>query len=416
MSSSSKDSNPPSGDDDKYSGLTHNQPWPQIDPSLQDTFERKYCEDGATIHFDKIPKLPFWASWLGISERLRAVVVLSKVANYSTGTKRPLTAPEVDAVSEHAARFIYLFSWSQPVWLGCSIAASWAGRRAFRFPFYRPKMIRFDPYAFPFKDAPLLIGTSAATSWHALRFAAYGCVSWLPTAMVFGSISETSFQTHVVRDPRLAQSVQEMNRGRQSQMRRVLSAKNPQPTGHGSYQDSPTPQNYGNADDATQSNRSSESSSATTQVRSTSTQPAPRRMQENVPPSARSRYDDDDLDLFDNDDASPVAPSARSSGPGQGPPSSPGSSWERLRQQAKSSASDWERGDSSGQEHGWGQLRQDKTRNPTDSTPKTDSYSYSSDDEKREGRNYEKEQAQKEFDALLEAERRGDSSSRSWRK
>ncbi|KAI0105236.1 hypothetical protein GGR51DRAFT_195563 [Nemania sp. FL0031] len=409
---------------------THHPPWPYTsDPFLQGRFERKFIADGGTINFDTLPRLQ---PWFAGGDKFRVVSVLARVGSCSSEAKRPLTSTEAHAVGEHAAYSLRRFAWSEPVSIGIALAVSLAGRRTFKFPIYQPKMIKFYPYSFPTRKWSLLKGRRAVSTWHIIRFVSYLTLTTFPTVVVFGSIADSSFRAHIVRDSRLAGMADDIRQNVQRkriehQMQHRAGARVPPQTGPSSYQDSPTPQNYGSSDRATQSSYSFERPTTATEAhqstqpnwpQNTSTQPASRRMQENVRPS-ESRHEDDAFDPFDDDDASPVAPSARRPGMGQGSTSPTSSSWDRIREQAKSGASNWERGDSSGQEKGWAQLRQDKTRNPKDSTPKTDSYSYSGDDEDRERRNYERQQAQNEFDALVEAERRGDgnsSNSRGWRK
>ncbi|KAJ2969222.1 hypothetical protein NUW58_g10038 [Xylaria curta] len=396
---------------------THNRPWPDVDPFAQGRFERKFLAEGETINFDSLPNLPFFASWFGISERFRTLSVLTHVSNHSSAVQRPLTGAEASAISEMAVHSVRWLAWTNPVSLGLAIAAAAAGRRTFKFPFYKPKMQKFDPNSFPSKMLPILKGPHAAYMWHVTRAFAYMSLVWIPTAIFFKSAASTSFQAHALRDPRLASFIEEARRNAQRQQSRAITgmpyprgtvppSQDSQHTSDGAHQDNPRSEEYGSTGHAAQPSTTSPTTYPSWS-RNPSAQPAPHRTQ------------DDDSDLFDNDDASPVAPSARASG-GQGPSSSSGSSWDRLRQQARSGSLNWERGDSSGQEQGWAQLRQDKTRNTRDSTPKTDSYSYSSDDEEREKRSYEREQAQKEFDALLEAERRGgggnSGSGRSWPK
>ncbi|KAI0453776.1 hypothetical protein F5B21DRAFT_273746 [Xylaria acuta] len=421
---------------------THNRPWPWVNSFHQGRFERKFLVDGDTIDFDRVPTLQFWAWWFGVSDSFRVLSVLKRVASHSTGAQRPLTGVEATAIGEHTANSIRKFSWAQPLSWGFAAAATYAGRRTFKFPFYQPKMQTFNALYFPMKRMPLVRGPAAAFTWQVVRLCAYLPICWVPTAIIFSSVSDSSFGAHAMRDTRLAPLIEEIRRnarrGAQQQLRRRAgtpnpagtgSAQNTQQTDDGAYQGGQTPQEYGDPNYTTESNTAFGRPSSATEspqtahpswARSTSTQPAPYRTQENTSPGLGSRREDDDSDLFDDDDASPVAPSARSR---EVPSSSSGSSWDRIRQQARSGSPNWEKGDSSGQEQGWAQLRQDKTRNPSDSNPKTDSYSYSNDDEEREKRNYEKEQAQKEFDALLEAERRGDgsssssgSSSRGWRR
>ncbi|KAI0548005.1 hypothetical protein F4679DRAFT_336606 [Xylaria curta] len=415
---------------------THNRPWPLIDSFLQGRFERRFLVDGDTIDFDRVPELQSWAKWFGVSDSIRVLSVLKKVSTHSHGAGRPLTGGEATAVSEHAAHSVRYFAWVQPLSWGCAAAVTVAGRRTFKFPLYQPKMIKFDPFHFPTKLMPLLRGNMAASLWHTIRFFAYLPLTWIPTAIMLSSISENSFQAHVMRDQRLAPLMDEIRKNvrsgiEQQMQRRRAGTSNParagsfqnrQQEGDGAHQGGQAPQEYGDSNYAAQSSTAFERPSSATespqtaypsQPQNTSTQPAPYRTQQNTSPGLGSRRGNEDSDLFDDDDASPVAPSARTR---ETSSSSSGSPWDRIRQQARSGSPNWEGGDSSGQEKGWAQLRQDKTQNRRDSNPKTDDYSYSNDDEERERRNYEKEQAQKEFDALLEAERNGDGSSRGRRR
>jgi hypothetical protein len=393
--------------------------------------ERKFLTEGATINFDSIPKLQFWAPWFGVTDVFRVMSVLRRVSSHSNGAMRPLTGAEASAISEHTARSVRYFAWAQPVSLGIAIAAAMRGRKTFRFPFYQPKGKKFDPHHFPSKTMAILKGPRVPFTWHIVRTAAYFPFVWIPTAVFFSSIADTSFQAHVLRDSRLTGLIEDVRRNAKNvsnmmeqEARRRRGVQNSpeatrpqtsQQTGDSVYRD-PTPQDYGSSDYAAQPSNTYDGSSAATEAsqstqpnwpQSAYAQPTPRQVQERTRKGFGSRQEKEDSDLFDaDDDASPVAPSARSTDGGQG--SSSGSAWDRLRQQARSGGAQWEKGDSSGQEQGWAQLRQDKTRNPKEATPKVDEFSYSKDDEERETRNYERDQAQKEFDALVEAERRGE--------
>ncbi|KAI0909495.1 hypothetical protein F4823DRAFT_422514 [Ustulina deusta] len=421
---SAGDSDSPFGAGDSDETPTHNKPWPLVDPFVQGRFERKFLANGETIDFDSFPKLQFWSPWFGFSDIFRVLHVLRRVSTHSSAARRPLTGTEANALGEHTANSIRYFTWAQPVSSAIALAIAVNSRHTFSFPFYRPKMIKFDPYSFPTRRFRILTGPRAALMWHVTRYIAYLPLAWIPTSIVFNSIAENSFVAHARRDPRLTSLIQQghqklQNRQQQPQPWRrpgvpnpvgTVPPQNPQQTGDGAYRDGSTPQDYGSTDYSAQPSSAFGRPGAATE--------GPRATQPDRARSSR-REDDDHHDLFEDDDASPVAPSARRQEVGKGQSTSPGSSWDRIRQQAKAGDPNWERGDSSGQGRGWAQLRQDKTRDSRDSAPKTDSYSYSTDDEEREGRNYEKEQAQKEFDALVEAERRddsGSSNSQGWRR
>ena len=388
---------------------THNPPWPYVDPFTQGRFERKCIADGETLNFDNLPKLQSWSWWAGgLDDSVRVMTVLMRIDSHSNTVQRPLNRDEVNAIAEHAAHSVRAYSWIRPLSTAIALGITFAKRRTFSFPFYKPKMVKFDPHSFPTRNYALFNGPRAAFLWHSMRFMAYVPFTWLASLLFCKSISDQSFVAHSRRDPRLAELLQEGHQKLQQQgqhLRRrpghlASTPQDLQQTGgpsqdneNAGFSNQPTPERFGRAPDVSRA-------------------PQPNWTHTSPPTS-------DEIDaLFDDDDASPVAPSARRPEAGRRQTGSSGSSWEWIRQQAKS-GTDWERGDSSGQERGWGQLRQDKTQNPRDSTPKTDSYSYSDADEEREKRNYEKEQAQKEFDALLEAERRGEgdnSRSRGWRR
>ncbi|KAI0540560.1 hypothetical protein GGR58DRAFT_460019 [Xylaria digitata] len=445
--SSTGDSDRPFGESDNDDAPTHNQPWPYVNPFTQGRFERTFIEDGETINFDSLPKLQSWASWAGMSDLLRVLTVLKKVEAHSIMAQRRLTGTEARAIGEHSSHSTRYLTWIQPVSCTIALAIAVSKRRTFSFPFYRPKMKQFDPFSFPTKRLRFLKGHPATLMWHAVRFGTYLPFAWIPTTVFFGSMAENSFAAHARRDPRLDGVIQDGRRNyhklqqqQREQLRRqagfpdpsrTVPPKNPEQPGDGAYGDGPTPQSYESTDYAAQPSSAFEKPSPVTEAsratqpdwaRSTATRPAPPKAQTNARQDSSPLHEDDGSGLFDDDDdASPVAPSARRLGAGQRQSSLSGSSWDRIRQQARSGNNNWEKGDSSGEEQGWGQLRQDKTRSPRDSTPKADSYSYTTEDEERERRNYEREQAQKEFDALLEAERHGESgsgssSSRGWRR
>ncbi|KAI1748586.1 hypothetical protein F4782DRAFT_516618 [Xylaria castorea] len=402
--SSAGDPNRPFGEGGNDDAPTDNRRWPDTDPFLQGRFERTFLADGDTIDFDRVPKLQSWAPYFGVSDLFRVLTVLKKVSTHSKGAQRPLTGVEATAIGEHTAHSLRILAWSQPLSWIFATAAAFAGRRTFKFPFYQPKMKRFDPFSFPTKRTPFLRGTKAAFMWQTIRLFAYVYITSIPTVIVFTSITETSFEAHVMRDERLAPLTEEIRRNTEHSIEQRLRRR----VGDGAHQDGQTSQEDGSPNYATQSSTAFERPSSATESSQTAYPSRPYRSQENTSSGLGSRREDDDSDLVDDDDASPVATPSRGR---EMPSSSSGSSWDRIRQQARSGNPNWEKGDSSGQEQGWAQLRQDKTRNPRDPNFKTDSYSYSNDDEERERRNYEKEQAQKEFDALLEAERHGDGSS-----
>ncbi|RYP82148.1 hypothetical protein DL770_005645 [Monosporascus sp. CRB-9-2] len=333
------------------SAIQHN-PWPHVSYSQQLQLQKRHFEDGATIHFERLSGLQFWAPVFLFPDAIRVATIIKRVIGASTNAQRRLTAAEIDALSEHANAAARKLAWAHPASVAIAAAATANGRNTFKFPFYQPKMTSFDPYYFPKNTLPLLKGARAAATWH------------------------------FTSRPALADS--------------PGTSQSPQPYRRDDYPDSSAP--------------------PISQPQPYPQRPSwgtPQAQQEELRQSSRPDYSSRnaswDSSPFD-DDASPVAPAARRAEAAQvqRPPS--GSAWDRLRQQTQSDTSDFTKGDSSGRERGWAQLRQDKAPNTTGGPRSTEQYSYSQQDEEREKRNYDKEQAQKEFDALLESERRGGSS------
>ncbi|KAI1827368.1 hypothetical protein F4861DRAFT_406315 [Xylaria intraflava] len=409
---------------------THHPPWPAVNPFAQRRFERQFLADGETIDFSSLPQSPH-----------RVYGILKKVSEYSISAGRPITAIEANAIAKHDTQSAGYLNLAPEITTAVSAFAAWRGRHTFRFPFYTPNKETFNPYVFPSTRLPLRRGRVAFMLWHLTRMFAYSPLLFIPTLVFFGSIRARSFQLRMTNDQSLSGLMKDVKQHRlevfKQEARRRSNAPYPTGTapyqgqrqmGNETYQDSASQYYRGDNYDTQSSNvfessgRAPGASQPTTQSswgQVNSTQSAPQKARNSTVPDSFSRYEDD---IFDNpdDDASPVAPSARKDDARSS--SSSGSAWDRIRQQANSGNSTWEKGDSSGQEHGWGKLRQDKARNPKDFTPKADSYSYSSEDEEKEKRNYEKEKAQKDFDALVDAERRGESgggsssSSRGWRR
>ncbi|KAI0138957.1 hypothetical protein F4776DRAFT_617438 [Hypoxylon sp. NC0597] len=419
--------------------VSNHPPWPYVVRFQQAQIEKNFFEEGATIHFERLPTLQFWAPFFLVTDSSRVAFVTAKVVGSSKLSRRRLTAEEIDATSEAAAISCRYFPWIQPVSLAVASAITLGTRQTFSFPFYRPEAGKFDPLVFPTKRVPMLRGIRAVYAWHAFRFLCYYPPVLFGSLLFFSSLAETSYEARLLRDPRLKGMMADMRRNSR-QLRQQQNS--PQGSGAGaphpaketpsvprfprdqypSQPESQAAQDYGR-DTYTGQSEGSSTEPATSPSRSTTITPPQsswsRNSQSQAPPSKPQdvrypesdwRSPDYDSDLFDDDDASPVSAASRRAEAQQARDTQSGSAWDRIRRQSQSGNTQWTQGDSSGQERGWGQLRQDKTQNPREAQPKTESFAYTKQEEEKETRNYEKEQAQKEFDALLEAERRGGSS------
>ncbi|OTB01899.1 hypothetical protein M426DRAFT_323120 [Hypoxylon sp. CI-4A] len=431
-------------DDFSSTDQTNNPTWPIIGRFQQTQIENKYFEKGATIHFEKLPTLQSWAPLFFISDKFRIVFVTTKVVQASKRANRRLKEDEIAATSEAAANSARYFPYTNALSAAVTFAIAWSTRKSFKFPFYQPKPPKFDPSVFPMKRMPFLKGRNASYAWHGARFLCYFPLVGFGSVFFFSSLAETTFEARLLGDPRLRgmmgdirqnmrdhRSQLEQQRGIKQRQGQTIpqSSQRSQGIQSAPYDQYPSDsvnqstQGYGGDAFARQSENTFDRP-AVGSNESVPTSTPKSRWSRNTPPQATSpnkpqdtQYPEtgpqkveDDSDLFDDDDASPVPASLRKEEAQAAQNAQGGSSWDRIRQQSQSSASKWTRGDSSGQERGWAQLRQDKTRSPRDAQPKTEGFAYSQQDEEKETRKYEKEQAQKEFDALLESERRGGSS------
>ncbi|KAI1403935.1 hypothetical protein F4819DRAFT_185408 [Hypoxylon fuscum] len=409
---------------------TTNPRWPGFDPFLQRKIEHKFFEEDATIHFERLPPLQFWTP---LFHGARRRYIISKVIAASAAAQRRLTATEVDGTSEAAAHAVRWLPWVIPTTLGMAFVFTRRTMKTNNFLFWRPSP-KFDASIFPSKRAPIFRGPQAVFAWHSIRLLCYIPPLWFVHVLLYSSLAETTYQAHLPRDPRLNNLLQDIvKRARAQVLQNQRSPRNlpgrpgagtPQstqganpipPSSRDQYPSEPgnqTAQDYAPEPYPDQPENSFGGPPVGSNNGTASPAPQPSWSRNTQPQAQSNQHQDYDSDLFDDDDASPVSAASKRAEAEKSRNAQGGSAWDRLRQQAQSGSTRWTQGDSSGQERGWGQLRQDKTQTPKDRQPKTESFAYTEEQEYKERRNYEKEQAQKEFDALLEAERRGESNKR----
>ncbi|KAK4134858.1 hypothetical protein BT67DRAFT_283509 [Trichocladium antarcticum] len=336
--------------------------------------------------FETLPQLPVWAFLAGFTTRWHKAWVATTLADMSGKLGRVLTPEEADALAHHRSIGCRRHSYSAPVILATAAYFARRGRNRFRFPFFTPTNI--SPIHFPSPRMALLRGRPAIASWHALRFGAYWSLSWLFLAGAIGGWADTSYMVMVIRDPKCkamldvaVQATREAQRKRLEGTAGLQQPPHPETAAPGSDDASPSrpypAPAYESAAGAFQGERAQQ-----------------QQQQQQVAPEQSPRGSSKEDDAFLFDDASPVAPapSQRPQSPTPAPPTGSGSAWERLRQQAKQ-----------GGEGGWNQ-GEEQSRQTRAQQRAEQQYTYSPDEQEKA---YVKELAQKEFDAMLERERRG---------
>lgn len=441
--------------------------WPAGDPRKQTAIETRCFEDGATIYFDRLAPLQSWAFVAGMGMKERTGFIVTNTARLALEANVKLNQGEIDAISETYAKNYKRASWSAPMAGFITGAVVYRGRENFRFPFYTPTPAWFAPYAFPTQRIAILKGTPATYMWHAFRFMAYYPLLKLATTLFYSSVIRMSITADIMSDKRMSRINEELRKklgssrkssrnqkaalpqsGEQAsagqlmeqsdseqreesyrrvgmsppppeEIRRMVRQRQSPEAKSTDQQDTQgTPEwstaDFQRAEVASQANEAPARKSGWVGRSAAPATPSP--AEETTKQERSSAWGDSEL--FEGDDSSPVSPAARRADQAytsvrtraqtQREPGA--SSWDRVRQQAKSDMSPFAKGDRSSQDTTWSRIQQETAARDRDRerTPPSDNYSYNEADESKE---YAKSQAQKDFDAMLEAERKGEASS-----
>lgn len=331
--------------------------------------------------YENLPQMPAFSSLLMMYNprwhRANVAAVLSSMAG---AMGRVLTPEEADAVAYHRALFCQKMAYTTPAVLSTAIFMAVRGRKTFRFPFYTPKPATFNPMYFPNAAKSLLTGPRAVNLWHGLRFSAY----WIVCQMIVGglvtSYANTTYLMGLVKDPRIQGIRAQAQQAHAHDLSHInpTAPRPPRPQTANPDETAPPAPTYGRGWDRPEQQQQPQQQQQPWQQQAAS---APK----SAPQTAQQ---DDDAFLFD--DASPVASSQKQQPQTPSTASDGVSAWERLRQQAKAGQDPWKQDSQQGGQPAGQQ--------------KPEQYSYSSSEREKA---YAKEQAQKDFDAMLERERQG---------
>lgn len=342
--------------------------------------------DSLGIKYNELPQLPFWAPFTGRSEQGFKQQIAGKIMMSSASTGRELTQSEKDALSQHYAKYLVIQAWDTPVVLASTFACYRGTYAKYGFPFWTPKADKFDPNKFPLVSSSLPKEAAhqlAQKSWHGMRLVAWFAACKFAVGIFFMSYSISTFVAGSNSDPRLKDFNQAVDT-KVNQMRRNGMKPGQQTfTAAGDTQEPTSP--WANTEQTTQD---SESGWPGTQSSS--------------PARTQDSFRDDESYTFD--DASPVAPAEQ-----QKPTSQQNdgrSAWDRIRSQARPVGAAQGQG-SAGQINAWDRKRKDERT--SQGARQGTSFNFSSGDEEK---SYAKEQAQKDFDEMLEKERRGEAEGR----
>ncbi|KAF5002828.1 hypothetical protein FGRMN_82 [Fusarium graminum] len=349
---------------------------------------------------------PLYASIIGYRRDWNLLVATSRVSGFAATLGRDLDNEEAKAIAEYTLGNIHTNAGLK--WLSLAIAGymTYRGRRTWQFPFYKPKLGgRFNPNeATSIFSNKKIRGPYPRATWHTLRFTAYTAVTMLMVEPAFRAVNFIRTETAMTHDPRLKQFTQDANKRVEQVMSNPTISKTPftgRDAHRGDESDPWASSNDGN-------NTSSEDNYQPTPTQSWGKSPSYTTTQQKQQPS-------DDWSVIDDDDASPIAASARK----QPVYDSSGSAWDRVRQQSHGAPQQQQQQQqSNNQSQGW-TARSQPDPHPQSQTSwgngsssgSSDNFSLSKSDEESV---VAKEQAQNEFDRLVERERKGVDQEKSW--
>lgn len=335
--------------------------------------------DKLGVKWNELPQAPFWYDFMGKSDLKR--ITTMRVMHNSASVGRELTQPETDALAYYSAKQLVTASYHSPIAVASTLFAEHVTRAKNGFPFWNPKAQHLEQSESRLESLGVADSRMRDLIRRFVRVSAWYLACKGAAFLFLTSYSLSVYLTNVQSDPRL----KEFNRDLKSRARSDGTRRPSPPLSLPDQMTRAAPASWGQDDSSTQDSQS----------------PWP-AMQSNSPvesPQAQTQPPFND-DSYAFDDASPVAPAQQTTAltaqPAQG-----GSAWERIRNQARSGGAPKQQG-TGVSASAWGKRRQHELTSP--SNQQDSSYSYSAADEEK---SYAKEQAQKEFDEMLERERRG---------
>ncbi|KAF3801610.1 hypothetical protein GCG54_00014826 [Colletotrichum gloeosporioides] len=149
------------------------------------------------------PEFTIWQRLMAQKPEQHVEKIRYMLNGSAAGMGRQPTQTEVDALCEITYKEGRTLAYILPLAFLFGGVAAWKSRGTFKFPFYQPKFIKFDPEVFPSSNIPYVKGPPAKILWHNLRFVTYGMISAICTAPLLGSYATSVAIGTVARDDRL---------------------------------------------------------------------------------------------------------------------------------------------------------------------------------------------------------------------
>jgi len=355
-----------------------------------------YSNTSSTYILDlgNLPRpIPIIGSFIGYRRSQVQAGIIQALAAGQVVLQRPLTAEEIEALSHVWAKKSSIASYGTAFGLGAAAYQAYRTRATFRYPFWTPNAEKFNPDQFFTLKGPL-----ARRMFHVTR-----AIPYLVLGKILGSIFGESWGTFYAvnqtrLDPRLKEFEEAMKRRASQRLGAPRSAtpgqtadERPSPQGRSTWptEDPRTAtlarNNTKNDDDmspAAGNEAWSDSFDGSSDIASTSAErsPAADTGYAATPYNRASRTSERSRSRDEASRTSGLFP-----GETEKEVSNTESTWDRIRRSAA------------------GQTSQPKSRPPQE-TQSEDSFNFPSTDEERQ---LAKAEAQREFDARVERERRG---------
>jgi hypothetical protein len=368
------------------------------------------------INTSKLPKpIPIIGRLLGYNDEFLLNFVGARIVVISKILGRHPSQEEANAVAYYTAKNIAINSYGGPVGAAAGMWRAYDTRSTFRFPFYQPNLETFQPDKFP-QGLGWVKGFNAMTCWHAARASSYVVFGLIFSRFLFTSYGATTSAIGEVSDPRLkavTAAIQAEAQKRKGSLPGMQGTPAPQERqlpnggrpadahydrGEGSSQDdaSPTGGIFGEENTAGTPGTFGGSIGGPTQDGGR----WPGRV---APLPTQKNTQEAESQPFDAwDDASPTGGQGIAESTVQ---TSQGSAWDRVRRGEKPAPSPSKSGGKpQPKQSPWSRQQHETQKEQREGATTGDSFAFSKTEEER---TYAKEEAQKEFDARVERERRG---------
>lgn len=386
------------------------------------------------LSFEAIP-LGGFQQWVlfgrEASLRVSGTFLIDCIRGGENMTGRLMSGSEAEGFALHSSKRMMYGYLSSFIAVAGGYGIAYTGIKNMKFPFMKAK--EPEKYQnFPNRFVPVLKGNYARFMWQVTRFNFYAVLGIFCVAPISRSISNTSMMVGLYKDHRTQEYMKSVKgtldriTSNQDRSKRGLPSNTPQ--SQTSDQDGGSSEDYGGVTSNTTSDSYGGDSTFTdnttdtglmtdsTMQQRTPTQPSPynRRPQAPTPPSPQAQQSD-----YFFDDASPTAGNAPYSPSTTTTHRSEGSIWDRIRKDQRQPSPSSSSPSDQNQEQPSSAYSTNTPASPSaspqpgpfrtsgsgdrSSSTSAESFSFSSSDEERV---VAKQQAQREFDEMLERDRR----------